>query len=49
MTTVQAVAQAKKEAAKKRTAVLKQLRGEHAESVARTQEVLKDLEALMKG
>ncbi len=42
MTTVQAVAQAKKAAAKQRTEMLKQLRSEHAESVARTQELLKE-------
>ena len=51
MTTVQAVAQAKqakKEAAKKRTAILKQLRGEHAETVALTQELLKEQKRVQK-
>ena len=51
MTTVHAVAQAKqskKEAAKKRTAVLKSLRAEHAETVARTQELLKEQKRVQK-
>ena len=39
---------AMKEAAKKRAAVLKQLRTEHAESVARTQELLKEQKRVQK-
>ena len=39
---------AKKEAAKKRAAVLKKLQAEHAESVARTQELLKEQKRVQK-
>jgi hypothetical protein len=39
---------AKKEAARKRTAILKKLRAEHAESVARTQEKLKEQKRVQK-
>jgi predicted transcriptional regulator len=37
-----------REAAKKRAAVLKQLRAEHAETVARTQELLKEQRRVQK-
>ena len=37
-----------KEAAKKRTAMLKQLRAEHAESVTRTQALLKEQKQVQK-
>jgi len=39
---------AKKEAARKRVAVLKKLRAEHAESVSRTQELLKEQKRVEK-
>ncbi|MFL7869228.1 MAG: hypothetical protein ACK2U1_11150 [Anaerolineales bacterium] len=39
---------AKREAAQKRAAVLKKLRAEHAESVARTQELLKEQKRVQK-
>ena len=39
---------AKREAAQKRAAVLKKLRVEHAESVARTQELLKEQKRVQK-
>jgi hypothetical protein len=48
MTPLQTEAQAKKEAAKKRTAVLKSLRAEHAETVARTQALLKEQKRVQK-
>ena len=38
----------KREAAQKRAAVLKKLRAEHAESVARTQELLKEQKRVQK-
>ncbi len=40
--------QAKRETAKKRAAVLKVLRGEHAETVARTQALLKEQKQMQK-
>lgn len=39
---------AKREAAQKRAAVLKKLRAEHADSVARTQELLKEQKRVQK-
>ena len=39
---------AKREAAQKRAAVLKKLRAQHAESVARTQELLKEQKRVQK-
>jgi hypothetical protein len=48
MTSLQVDAQAKKEAAKKRAAVLKSLRAEHAETVAHTQKLLKEQKRVEK-